>query len=109
MKSLICIPTYNERDNVLALSDAIFGVVPKSTDILFIDDGSPDGTGALVDDLAKQNPRIHVLHRSGKLGLATAYLLGFDWGLKQGFDWIFEMDADFSHDAEHLSQFFSLI
>lgn len=110
MRVLICIPTYNERDNVEALARDIFAAtqrseVPLSLELLFIDDGSPDGTGALLDQLAAQNPRLHVLHRAGKLGLATAYLAGFAWGLEQGFDWILEMDADFSHDPAHLNAF----
>lgn len=109
MKILICIPTYNERDNVEALALEVFDKTDSRTEILFIDDASPDGTGALLDSLALKNPRIHVLHRSGKLGLATAYIQGFQWGLQRGFDWFFEMDADFSHDPGHLKEFIALI
>src|SRR5262245_31787404 len=74
-------------------------------EILIIDDASPDGTGALADRLASENPRVHVLHRKGKLGLGTAYLAGFRWGLEQGYDWLLQSDADFSHDPAHLPQF----
>jgi dolichol-phosphate mannosyltransferase len=105
VKVLICIPTYNERDNVESLAGEIFARTGSRVDLLFIDDGSPDGTGALLNEMAARNPRVHVLHRSGKLGLATAYLAGFNWGLAQGFDWIMEMDADFSHDPAHLPAF----
>lgn len=107
-KSLICIPTYNEKDNVEALAQAIFSVVPAATDILFVDDGSPDGTGQILDRMAQGNSRVHVLHRKGKLGLATAYLRAFEWALgsENKYDLVFEMDADFSHDPEHLAQFF---
>jgi dolichol-phosphate mannosyltransferase len=109
--ALICIPTYNESDNVEPLAAEIFKVVPKNWHILFIDDGSPDGTGALCDSLAAKDPRVHVLHRKGKLGLATAYIQGFQWGLKasQNFDWFFEMDADFSHQPLHLNDFANAI
>lgn len=109
MRSLICIPTYNEKDNVEPIAAAILAVVPAGTDILFVDDGSPDGTGALLDSMAKANPRIQVMHRAGKLGLATAYIEAFRWGLARGYDWYFEMDADFSHDPAHLPAFFDLM
>jgi len=109
MKILICIPTYNERENVSALVDRIFAFTDSRVEILFIDDNSPDGTGDLLDSMSKANPRIHVMHRAGKLGLATAYIQGFQWGLERAYDWYFEMDADFSHDAAHLPQFLKLI
>ncbi len=109
MRALICIPTYNERENVSLLSKAVLAQVPATTEILFIDDGSPDGTGEVLDGLAQQEPRIHVLHRPGKMGLASAYRQGFEWGIERGFDWYFEMDADFSHDPEHLPAFFKVI
>lgn len=98
---LIILPTYNERDNLAPLLTSIHEQVPN-VDVLVVDDGSPDGTGELADALAAADPRIHVLHRSGKLGLGTAYLRGFHWGLEQGYTWILEMDADFSHDPAHL-------
>ncbi len=107
MRALLCIPTYNEKDNVLPLAERIFSFVEAGTDILFVDDGSPDGTGKILDDLAAKNPRVFVQHRSGKLGLATAYLHAFKWGLDKNYDIIFEMDADFSHDAAHLPAFFA--
>ncbi len=109
MKALICIPTYNEKDNVEHLISAIISKVQDKAHILFIDDNSPDGTGALLDKISAQNPQVHVMHRAGKLGLATAYIQGFQWGLDKGYDWFFEMDADFSHDPAHLEQFFSVI
>jgi dolichol-phosphate mannosyltransferase len=78
-------------------------------EILIIDDASPDGTGELADQLAGTHPRVHVLHRAGKLGLGTAYLTGFRWALERDYDYIFEMDADFSHDPAHLPQFLDAI
>jgi dolichol-phosphate mannosyltransferase len=73
--------------------------------MLIVDDASPDGTGELADVMAAGNTRLHVLHRAGKLGLGTAYLAGFKWGIERGYDWLFEMDADFSHDPAHLPHF----
>jgi dolichol-phosphate mannosyltransferase len=73
--------------------------------MLIVDDASPDGTGELADVMASGNSRLHVLHRAGKLGLGTAYLAGFKWGIERGYDWLFEMDADFSHDPAHLPHF----
>lgn len=108
-KILICIPTYNERDNVRALVERIFSFTKDRADILFVDDNSPDGTGALLDEMMKSDSRIHVMHRAGKLGLATAYIQGFAWGMARDYDWFFEMDADFSHDAAHLPEFIRLI
>ena len=105
-KALICVPTYNERENVGLLAEEIFKNVPENAEILFVDDGSPDGTGDLLDQMSKQNSRIHVLHRKGKLGLATAYLRAFEWGLEKNFDWFFEMDADFSHNPNDLPKLF---
>lgn len=109
MKILICIPTYNEVENVGLLAEMVFAKTDPRVNLLFIDDKSPDGTGALLDKMAASNPRVHVMHRSGKLGLATAYIQGFKWGLEKGFDWFFEMDADFSHDPSHLKEFIALI
>jgi dolichol-phosphate mannosyltransferase len=76
-----------------------------SLEVLVVDDGSPDGTGQLADSMAAEEPRLHVLHRAGKLGLGTAYIAGFRWGLAAGYDYLMEMDADFSHDPSHLPQF----
>ena len=97
MKKLVIIPTYNEIENIGKIVPAVFAL-PEGFDILIIDDGSPDGTAAAVKALQGGFPgRLHLLERSGKLGLGTAYLAGFKWGLAQGYDYIFEMDADFSH------------
>jgi dolichol-phosphate mannosyltransferase len=104
MRGLVIIPTYNERDNIQRLVPMVLSQDPR-LDILIIDDASPDGTGALADRLATENSRVHTLHRSGKLGLGTAYIAGFRWGIERGYDWLFEMDADFSHDPAHLPQF----
>jgi len=97
MKKLVIIPTYNEIENVAKIIDAVFAL-PEGFDILIIDDGSPDGTAAVVKRLQGESEgRLHLIERSGKLGLGTAYITGFKWGLAQGYDYIFEMDADFSH------------
>jgi dolichol-phosphate mannosyltransferase len=103
-RALIIIPTYNERENIPRLIPA---VLQRDTrlDVLIIDDNSPDGTGELADAIADSDNRVHVIHRAAKLGLGTAYLAGFRWGLDRGYDFIFEMDADFSHDPGHLPQF----
>jgi dolichol-phosphate mannosyltransferase len=103
-RGLVIIPTYNERDNIPRLVPQVLAQ-DERLHILIIDDASPDGTGAVADAVAADNPRVNVLHRAGKLGLGTAYLAGFRWGLDRGYDWLFEMDADFSHDPAHLPQF----
>lgn len=100
-ETLIIIPTYNERENLQPLLTAVFSALP-ATDVLVVDDGSPDGTGALADTLAQQDRRVFVLHRAGKLGLGTAYIAGFKWGLQRGYQYLIEMDADFSHDPQYL-------
>ena len=97
---LIIIPTYNERENLPAIVSAVESVF--GADFLIIDDNSPDGTGQLADEIAARDPRVKVLHRAGKLGLGTAYLAGFRYGLREGYDYLFEMDADFSHDPKYL-------
>lgn len=99
--TLIVVPTYNERENIENILAAIHAVVPH-VHVLVVDDGSPDGTGAIVDGLAAADPRIHVLHRSGKLGLGTAYIAGFRYALERDYERVFEMDADFSHDPKYL-------
>ena len=109
MRSLIIIPTYNEIDNIKPLTEAIFSVVPKEVEVLIVDDGSPDGTGQLADNLAQANSRIHVLHRPKKMGLGTAYVNGFKWGLERPFDALIEMDADFSHDPKYLVKMLELL
>lgn len=95
--TLIVIPTYNEIDNVQQIAAAVLEKLP-STDILFVDDNSPDGTGLLIDQMRGHDPRIHVLHRKEKQGLGRAYIAGFKWALERHYEFIFEMDADFSHN-----------
>ncbi|MGN6103615.1 MAG: polyprenol monophosphomannose synthase [Kofleriaceae bacterium] len=106
-QSLIVVPTYNEHDNVRGIAERLLAALP-GTELLFVDDNSPDGTGALLDELAAAEPRIHVMHRAGKLGLGTAYVEGFGWGLARGYDYLFEMDADGSHDPKYLPQMLAL-
>ncbi len=101
---LVLIPTYNERDNLPRIVPLVLGQ-HEGIDILVIDDGSPDGTGELADELADAEPRIHVLHRTDKLGLGPAYLAGFRWGLARGYPLLCEMDADLSHSPEMLPAF----
>ncbi len=105
MRTLIVTPTYNERSNLPAFVDAVRAVAPE-VDILVVDDASPDGTGELADEIAQRDPRLSVLHRSGKLGLGSAYLDAFRRGLAEGFDRFLEMDADLSHDPKYLPDFF---
>jgi dolichol-phosphate mannosyltransferase len=107
-RALVVIPTYNEVGNLAPLVGQVLAQDPR-LDILVVDDGSPDGTGALADALAAQEPRIQVLHREGKLGLGTAYIKGFRWALERGYDYVFEMDADFSHDPAHLKEFLKAV
>jgi dolichol-phosphate mannosyltransferase len=106
-QALIVVPTYNERDNVRGISAQLLAALPGA-ELLFVDDNSPDGTGALLDELAAADPRIHVMHRAGKLGLGTAYIEGFRWGLARGHRFLFEMDADGSHDPRYLAQMLGL-
>jgi len=96
-KTLIIIPTYDERENVAAISEAVLRQVPEAN-ILFVDDNSPDGTGELLDGIAAREPRVSVLHRAGKEGLGRAYIAGFKWALARDYTLICEMDCDFSHD-----------
>lgn len=109
MRTLIVIPTYNEIENLKPLVESIKAVTPESVSLLVVDDGSPDGTGQLANTLAEQSDRVHVLHRSKKLGLGTAYLAGFQWGLSQDFEAFIEMDADFSHDPKYLPRLLELL
>ncbi len=102
MKSLVCIPTYNEKENIEAIVTAVLGVTGSETHILVIDDNSPDGTGEIVKRLQADSVRLHLLSRAGKEGLGRAYIAGFKWGLENGYDVIVEMDADFSHRPEDL-------
>lgn len=103
MKNLVIIPTYNEKENILPLITEIFRQVPE-TEILVVDDGSPDGTGAAVRDFMKTNSKVHILENAGKGGLGKAYLQGFGWALGQGFESCIQMDADFSHRPQDLKK-----
>ena len=107
-RALVIVPTFNERENIRRLVSSVLAQ-DERLEVLVVDDGSPDGTGAIVDEMAAADPRVNVLHRARKLGLGTAYLAGFAWALEQGYDFVFEMDADFSHDPAHLPQFLSAI
>lgn len=107
-RALVIVPTYNESENLPRLIPMILSR-DERLEILVVDDASPDGTGQMAEDIAAAEPRVHVLHRAGKLGLGTAYLDGFRWGLQRGYDVLFEMDADFSHDPAHLPQFLEAI
>jgi dolichol-phosphate mannosyltransferase len=107
-RALVVIPTYNEAPNVLNVVPQVLAQDPR-LEVLVVDDNSPDGTGRMADELAAKNPRVHVLHREGKLGLGTAYIRGFKWALERGYDYVFEMDADFSHDPAHLKEFLKAI
>ena len=107
-RALICVPTYNESENLPRIVPAILAQDPR-LEVLVIDDGSPDGTGQLADRMAAAEPRIHVLHRTAKEGLGKAYLAGFRWALERDYAYIFEMDADFSHDPKYLKDFLTAI
>jgi dolichol-phosphate mannosyltransferase len=101
LRVLVVIPTYNERDNLPGILDRVAAATPQAH-VLVVDDGSPDGTGLLADERAAADPRVHVLHRSGKGGLGAAYVAGFGWGLARDYDALVEMDADGSHAPEQL-------
>lgn len=102
MSALVIIPTYNERENAEAIIRAVFAL-PEPFHVLIVDDGSPDGTAQIVRDLQVEfHDRLHLLERRGKLGLGTAYIAGFRWGLERGYGFFFEMDADFSHSPTDL-------
>ncbi|MDO4986524.1 MAG: polyprenol monophosphomannose synthase [Prevotella sp.] len=106
--SIVIIPTYNEKENIEKIIRAIFGL-EKSFHILVIDDGSPDGTAAIVRSLMSNEfgGQLHLVVRSGKLGLGTAYIAGFKWALERDYEYIFEMDADFSHDPHDLPRLYA--
>lgn len=106
MKSIVVTPTYNEKDNIRQLIQAVLRSV-EGINILVVDDNSPDGTASIVEELQKDDSRIHLIKRPGKMGLGTAYCDGFKYCLEQGFEAIFEMDADFSHDPKELPNFLS--
>lgn len=108
MRRLVIIPTYNERENIEAMIEKVMHLDRGTFDLLVIDDGSPDGTAEVVRNYQQFYPaRLHLLERSGKLGLGTAYLMGFRWGLEQGYDYLAEMDCDFSHNPDDLVRLFS--
>ncbi len=98
------VPTFNERENIVRLIDAVLGEDPR-LEVLVVDDGSPDSTGQIVDERVAHDSRVHVIHRERKLGLGTAYVAGFKWALEGDYEYVFEMDADFSHDPAHIPQF----
>ena len=106
-KKIVIIPTYNEKENIEAITRKVFSL-PGDFQILIIDDGSPDGTATIIKGLQTEFPdRLHLLERSGKQGLGTAYLTGFKWSLDHGYDYIFEMDADFSHNPDDLLRLYA--
>jgi dolichol-phosphate mannosyltransferase len=107
-RALVIVPTFNERENIAHIIPAILAQDP-SLEVLVVDDGSPDGTGVIADGMAAADPRIHVIHRAGKLGLGTAYIAGFKWALERDYALIFEMDADFSHSPERIPDFLRAI
>jgi dolichol-phosphate mannosyltransferase len=102
-KTLIVVPTYNEKDNLPSLLEALTGF-PAEIHVLVVDDGSPDGTGEIAAQWSADNPRVHLIRRAGKMGLGSAYVAGFRWALERDYERIFEMDADFSHDPKYVSE-----
>lgn len=105
--SLVIIPTYNEKENIVKMIQTVFGL-EKAFDVLVIDDGSPDGTAKLVKEQQAVFPnRLHLIERSGKLGLGTAYITGFKWGLERHYEYFFEMDCDFSHNPNDLLRLYT--
>ena len=105
--SVVIIPTYNEKENAENIIRAVFGL-DKKFNILIIDDGSPDGTAQIVKNLQKEfTDRLFLIERTGKLGLGTAYITGFKWAIENGYDYIFEMDADFSHNPQDLPRLYN--
>jgi dolichol-phosphate mannosyltransferase len=106
-KNLVIIPTYNEKENIQKMIEKVFSLQPEF-ELLIIDDGSPDGTAQIVKTLQQTNPtKLHLLERSGKQGLGTAYIVGFKWAIEKKYDYIFEMDCDFSHDPNDLPRLLS--
>jgi len=102
--TLIIVPTYNERENLPRIAEKLLSL-PVAVDLLVVDDNSPDGTGKIADELAARHPQIHVLHRTEKNGLGRAYIAGFKWALEKKYEFIFEMDCDFSHDPDDIPVF----
>ncbi|NLF12389.1 MAG: polyprenol monophosphomannose synthase [Anaerolineaceae bacterium] len=109
-KVMVVIPTYNEADNLRAMAGELLALGVPGLEILIVDDNSPDGTGQIADELAARYPgEIHVMHRSGKLGLGTAYVTGFGYALDQGAEYVVQMDADFSHSPRYIPDFLEAI
>ncbi|MBT4722132.1 polyprenol monophosphomannose synthase [Candidatus Falkowbacteria bacterium] len=108
MKTLIIIPTYNEKENIENIINAVFDLRIPDISILIVDDNSPDGTAKIVESLQKKFNNLHIIKRAGKLGLGSAYIEGFKFGLKQGFETIIQMDADFSHPITKLPEMINL-
>ena len=103
--SVVIIPTYNEKENIRAIINAVLELTEHQFDVLIVDDHSPDGTGAIVDSMIAERPdRINILKRAGKQGLGTAYIAGFKWALDHGYEYVIEMDADFSHPVDKLPE-----
>ncbi len=102
--TLVIVPTYNESENLPKLAERLLSL-PVAVDLLVVDDNSPDGTGRVAEALAAEQPRVHVLHRERKEGLGRAYIDGFKWALERGFEFIFELDGDFSHDPREIPAF----
>jgi dolichol-phosphate mannosyltransferase len=105
MKALVIIPTYNERENVEPLLARVFAQELPGVEVLIVDDNSPDGTGAIADEAAARDSRVHVMHRPEKQGLGSAYVAGFRYALERDYEAVFEMDADFSHSPDSLPEF----
>jgi len=103
-ETLVVVPTYNERENLPQLAHRLLSL-PVKVDLLVVDDNSPDGTGRIADELAGQHPQIHVLHRGEKSGLGRAYIAGFKWALEQHYEYVFELDGDFSHNPDDIPAF----
>lgn len=101
---LVVMPTYNERENLPVIVPQVLSQ-GEGIHVLIVDDNSPDGTGEIADQMAAEDERIHVLHREGKLGLGTAYIAGFKWALARDYEYVFEMDSDFSHNPDHIPEF----
>lgn len=103
-RALVIVPTYNEATNLPQILPLVL-FQDERIEVLVVDDNSPDGTGRLADEIAAEEPRVHVMHRDGKQGLGTAYRAGFRWALERDYEYVFEMDSDFSHDPKHLPEF----
>src|SRR5437763_15079521 len=103
-RTLVVVPTFNERENLAPLAQRLLGL-PTAVDLLVVDDNSPDGTGKIADELAAKYSSIHVLHRTEKNGLGRAYIAGFKWALERGYELVFELDGDFSHNPDDIPMF----